>query len=100
MATRSSILAQKIPWTEEPGGLQSVGSQTVEHNLVTGHQQQRTVLGNGMPEPSPGASQAALLWMSPDPCIFNNLPGECSLQPRLRIRSQKKGNAGSRNTHL
>ena len=31
MATRSSILAQRIPWTEEPGGLQSVGWQTVRH---------------------------------------------------------------------
>ena len=28
MATHSSILAQRIPWTEEPGGLQSMGSQT------------------------------------------------------------------------
>ena len=27
MATHSSILARKIPWTEEPGGLQSIGSQ-------------------------------------------------------------------------
>ena len=27
MATHSSILAQRIPWTEEPGGLQSIGSQ-------------------------------------------------------------------------
>ena len=26
MATQSSILARKIPWTEEPGGLQSIGS--------------------------------------------------------------------------
>ena len=31
MATHSSILAQKIPWMEEPGGLQSRGSQRVEH---------------------------------------------------------------------
>ena len=29
MATHSSIPAWKIPWTEEPGGLQSMGSQTV-----------------------------------------------------------------------
>ena len=29
MATHSSILAWRIPWTEEPGGLQSMGSQTV-----------------------------------------------------------------------
>ena len=28
MATHSSILAWRIPWTEEPGGLQSLGSQT------------------------------------------------------------------------
>ena len=28
----SSIVAQKIPWTEEPGGLQSIGSQRVGHD--------------------------------------------------------------------
>ena len=32
MATYSSILAWRILWTEEPGGLQSVGSQRVGHN--------------------------------------------------------------------
>ena len=32
MATHSSILAWRIPWTEEPGGLQSIGSQRVKHN--------------------------------------------------------------------
>ena len=32
MATHSSILAWKIPWTEKPGGLQSMGSQRVGHN--------------------------------------------------------------------
>ena len=38
MATHSSILAWRIPWTEEPGGLQSImGSQTVGHNWVTKH---------------------------------------------------------------
>ena len=31
----SSILAWRISWTEEPGGLQSVGSQRVGHNLAT-----------------------------------------------------------------
>ena len=35
MATRSSILVWEIPWTEEPGGLQSMGLQKVGHNLVT-----------------------------------------------------------------
>ena len=32
MATHSSILAWKIPWREEPGGLQSMGLQKVGHN--------------------------------------------------------------------
>ena len=32
MATHSSILAWRIPWTEEPGGLQSVELQRVRHN--------------------------------------------------------------------
>ena len=32
MVTYSSILAWKIPWTERPGGLQSMGSQRVGHN--------------------------------------------------------------------
>ena len=46
MATHFSVLAWKIPWTEEPGGLQSMGSQRVGHNLST-------------KAPSPGASQVA-----------------------------------------
>ena len=32
VATHSSILAWEIPWTEEPGGLQSMGSQRVGHD--------------------------------------------------------------------
>ena len=32
MATHSSILAWEIPWTEEPGGLQSIGLQRVRHD--------------------------------------------------------------------
>jgi len=32
MATLSSILAWRIPWTEEPGGLQSMGSLRVRHD--------------------------------------------------------------------
>ena len=34
-ATHSSIPTWEIPWTEEPGGLQSMGLQRVRHNLVT-----------------------------------------------------------------
>ena len=42
MATHSSILALEIPWTEEPGGLQSMGSQRVGHDLETTQQKQQT----------------------------------------------------------
>ena len=35
MAAQSSILAWRIPWTEEPGGLQSMGSQRVRHDRET-----------------------------------------------------------------
>ena len=43
MATDSTILAWKIPWIEEPGGLQSMGSQRVERDLVTEHTSERRV---------------------------------------------------------
>ena len=35
MATYSSILAWEIPCTKKPGGIQSIGSQRVRHNLTT-----------------------------------------------------------------
>ena len=37
MATHSSILVWKIPWTEEPGELQSMGSQAIRHDLAWMH---------------------------------------------------------------
>ena len=43
MATHSSILAWEIPWTEVPGGLQSMGSQESRHNSATEHTQLITV---------------------------------------------------------
>ena len=39
MATHSSIFVWEIPWTEEPGGLQSIGSQRVRHDLTNKQQQ-------------------------------------------------------------
>ena len=35
IATHSNILAWRVPWTAEPGGLQSMGSQIVRHNWVS-----------------------------------------------------------------
>ena len=40
MATHASILAWKIPWTEESDKLQFMGSQKSQHNLATKQQQQ------------------------------------------------------------
>ena len=37
MATHFSILAWRIPWTEEPGGLQFMGSQEIGYDRVTNH---------------------------------------------------------------
>ena len=45
MVTHSSILSWKIPWTEEPGGLQSMGSQRVGHDLATKQDQEEGELG-------------------------------------------------------
>ena len=49
MATHSSILAWEIPWIEELGGIQSMGSQRVEHDLATKPPSATTsdVLSNG-----------------------------------------------------
>ena len=44
MATHSSILAWKIPWTEELGGLQSMGSQRAGHIWVSKHIQQVEII--------------------------------------------------------
>ena len=44
IATHTSILAWKIPWTEEPGGLQSMGSRRVGHNQTTDHAHARSSL--------------------------------------------------------
>ena len=37
MVSHCSSLAKKIPWTREPGGLQSLGLQRVRHDLTTEH---------------------------------------------------------------
>ena len=43
MATHSSILAWRIPWTEDPAGLQFMGSQRAGHDLATKQQQQADI---------------------------------------------------------
>ena len=50
IASHSSVLAWEIPWTEEPGRVQSMGSQRVRHDLAT-KQQQTLVAGLILQEP-------------------------------------------------
>ena len=52
MATHSSMLAWEIPWTEEPDGLQSMGSQRAGHDL-----------GTKQPPPAPPLAASALEWL-------------------------------------
>ena len=47
MATHSSILAWRISWTEETGGLQSIGSQRVGHDRVTNTHTYWRMVGEG-----------------------------------------------------
>ena len=48
MATYSNILAWRIPWTEEPGGLQTMGSERVRHDwaINTANQLQKEIINH------------------------------------------------------
>ena len=46
MATHSNIFAWGIPWTEEPGGLESMEFNRVRHDLLTKHHHQGSVVVN------------------------------------------------------
>ena len=61
MATHSSILAWEIPWTEEPGGLQSMGKQGVRYDLVTKQQHSPSTSTVCDPTPFPHARSSSLL---------------------------------------
>ena len=73
MTTHSSILSWRIPWTEEPGGLQPMGSQRVRHDSVLG---QEDSLDQVM-----STHSCILSWKNP----WTGEPGE--LQP-MRLHSQ------------
>ena len=59
MATHSSILAWRIPWTEEPGGLQSMGSQRVVVSKEKPHQVPRFGISEGKHTGTPSKAAAA-----------------------------------------
>ena len=69
MATHSSILAWKIPWTKEPGRLESVGSQRVRHDWATFFHFH--VSYDHLYIPSLSFSNTYKLWMQYTSFIFN-----------------------------
>ena len=71
MATHSSILAWKIPWTEEPDELQSMGLQRVRHKLVTNKHHPRSI----------PASEVLLLSLYPGPSSLSLPFATWSLSP-------------------
>ena len=78
MATHSSVLAWKIPWTEEPGRLQSVGLQRVRQDWATEHQRIYLILCGSSPESLKKVYSAHSAWdASPSSlCLtFTSLPG-------------------------
>ena len=84
IATHSSILIWEIPWTEEPGGLQSMGLQRVGHSLVTKHQQFNLagISASHSDNQSPGTLQEHLLIQSQLGALFSELEvseGTCFL---------------------
>ena len=85
MATHSSILTWRIPWTEEPGGLQSMGPQRVGHTEVTSHAHtphpypacQPSAHPPPLPHHLPGTIQPSYTRSNPSPCFCSfPLPGK------------------------
>ena len=85
MATYSSILAWEIPWTEEPGRIQSMGSQRVGHDLWlnnnSGYQYQHSE-GKGQSISKVGKIQSLSPCFSLSPTILyvSLFPGEAAIQ--------------------
>ena len=76
MATHSNILAWKIPWTEEPGRLQAMGSQIARHNwgaalrLQLRHQVSSSLTRNQTQDPCIGSTESYPLGHQGSPYTF------------------------------
>ena len=76
-ATNSSIFAWRIPWTEEPGRLQSMGSQRVRHNSASEKQQRNVYFRKASFSAANACMHAKSLQLCPTLCspMDCNLPG-------------------------
>ena len=90
MATHSSTLAWKLPWTEEPGGLQSMGSQRVRHDWAFAFMHWRR---KWQPTPAflPGESQGGAWWAA----VYGVAQSRTRLK-RLSSSSQRWFKSGER----
>ena len=95
MATHSSILAWEIPWTEKPGGLQSMGSQESDTTLWLNHHYHHRILPwcNSFPTPSMSHSFAdplsvfqALKCQCPRAFAFNVNAAQATLLEALQLK--------------
>ena len=84
MATQSKILAWKVPRTEKPGGLQSMGSQRIGHGLVT-KQHQEVFQAKTMEKLKAPFSFSSVAQSCPTLCD----PMDCSLQASLSITNSQ-----------
>ena len=88
-ATHSSILAWRIPWMEEPGGLQSTGSQRVGHDWATSLCYAMLCYDASFPRlflllpPPPGSPKVLLAscWAASQTCPFSSLSAAATVVP-------------------
>ena len=83
MATHSSINAWEIPWTEEPGKLQSMASQRVGHDLTTEQQQSSGISFN--------SRSIITVKMKIKLCLSSQYERQFSEKMMLRLCHQRKG---------
>ena len=82
VATQSRILAWRIPWTEGPGGLQSMGSQRVRHDLTTKHTHTQYESWNVFKVDHLGGFPGGLVVKNP-PCNASLTPGQGTKIPHI-----------------
>ena len=70
MVTHSSFLAWRIPWTEKPGGLQSMGLQRIRHDWVTKHAHIFRLLPTDHLSPAFWLCFCSILWTGPSNTTF------------------------------
>ena len=84
MSAHSAIPAWKTPWTEQPGGLQSTGSQRIRHNRATEHTAQHKAVAINIGNISMHADHPITIMVSQ---FLNQLPYNISIFTYSHLRS-------------